>query len=140
MKPSSLVLYGVFLPGVLLTGMFLAASAARAGDLDLSLPGATRFGVPYAPPGLRQEADSPVPAEDDGKARIHGSFTTGIGYAKGLGTSTYNRAHINIDKTLGEERQTRLNLDLQVEKIDGPAAGYGYGFGPDPWHRPSRWP
>ena len=32
----------------------------------------------------------PVSELDDGKAHVHGAFTTGIGYSKGYGSSTYN--------------------------------------------------
>lgn len=139
MKPS-FVLYGSLLSSALL--LLPAAGAVHAGDLDLSLPDSTRFGVPYAPPGTYSpEAEENAAAVDDGKAQIHGSFTTGIGYSKGLGSTTYNAAHINIGKTFGDERPTRLNLDLYVEKIDGPGAGYGYGYDDvGPWPHRMRMP
>lgn len=144
MKPS-FVLYGSFLSSASLFGALLMlplAGVAHAGDLDLSLPDSTRFGMPYTPPGAYSpEAGEDAAATDDGKAQIHGSFTTGIGYSKGLGSTTYNSAHINIGKTFGDEHPTRLNLDLYVEKIDGPGAGYGDGYdGVGPWPRRMRMP
>lgn len=67
--------------------------------------------------------------EDDGKARVWGSFTTGIGHTKGYGTSHYNAAEINVSKTFGDgEGRNSINLQINVEQGDGPAFG-GPAFG-----------
>ena len=113
-----------------------AASAQDAPPLDLSLPADS----PYAksPPGTWYGDTSGKPASsafaeeteaDDGKARVWGSFITGIGHSKGHGTSHFNAAEINVSKSFGEgERKNSINLQINVEQGDGPAFG-GPAFG-----------
>lgn len=115
---------------------FLACTAATAADLDLSLPDNSRFGKPYVPPGSPPDDGDIAASADDGSAQVHGSITTGIGYTEGLGSSTFNRVHLNASKTFGDEHPMRVGVDLDVSNVRGPAGryaprdGYGYGYGP----------
>ena len=132
---------------VLLCVAVIAAGAASAqsGDapLDLRVPeqSATPEGsVKGDPPGVYHGDTSGKPSsrstdetvvEDDGKAKVWGSFTTGIGHTKGYGTSHYNAAEVNVSKSFGEgERPNAFNLQIRVEQGDGP--GFG-GYYPDPY-------
>lgn len=63
---------------------------------------------------------------DDGKARISGSVSTGIGYSRGYGNSHWNAADINLRKSFGEDGNKTFNMNISVNKMDGP--GY-YGGG-----------
>ena len=69
---------------------------------------------------------------DDGKAKVWGSFTTGIGHTKGYGTSHYNAAEVNVSKSFGDgESSKTFNLQINVEQGDGPAFGrpaFGRGY------------
>ncbi len=126
--------------GLLLTGQ---AFAQTAEPLDLSVPQPDLYGAGAAlpaadPPGAYygdtsgKSANGPlVRAADDGKAEVWGSLTTGIGHSKAYGTSHYNAAEINVSKSLGQgERPNNVNLQLRLEKSDGP--GFG-GHGPYPY-------
>lgn len=145
-------------------GLFASSHAlAQAGaePLDLRLPEqpsryAAESDPPRDPPGTYYGDTSGKPAssrlagtavDDDGKARVWGSFTTGIGHSKGYGTTHFNAAEINVSKSFGDgERKNSFNLQINVEQGDGPAFGgpafgrgqgypyYGYdtNYGPPP--------
>lgn len=137
---------------LLCLGLFAASPAmaqATAESLDLRLP---EQPSPYAaepspqrdPPGTYYGDTSGKPASsglaeetDDGKAKVWGSFTLGIGHSKGYGTSHFNAAEINVGKSFGDgERKNTLNLQINVEQGDGPAFG-GPAFGghyPSPYY------
>ncbi len=127
------------------TGPALAQAAAES--LDLRLPEqpnpyvaepSPQHDLPGDPPGTYYGDTSGKPAwsglaeeaaADDGKAKVWGSFTTGIGHTKGYGTSHYYAAEINVSKSFGEgERKNRVNLQINVEKGDGPAFGGRYPY------------
>jgi opacity protein-like surface antigen len=135
---------------ILLCVAMVAASSAAAQSadtpLDLSVPApaaapaATDVAAKSDPPGTyygdtsgkpsRRAWDEPA-VEDDGKAKVWGSFTAGIGHTKGYGTSHYNAAEVNVSKSFGEgERPNAFNLQIRVEQGDGP--GFG-GYYPDPY-------
>lgn len=77
-----------------------------------------------------KDAERPRSELDDGKAHLHGAFTTGMGYSKGYGSSTYNAADLNISKAFTSDsgRTSVMSMDIHVSKSDGPGYGpYGYG-------------
>lgn len=131
--------------------MIAADAAAQSDDtpLDLSVPEQTA--APAAadavaegdPPGTyygdtsgkpsRPETDETA-AADDGKAKVWGSFTTGMGYSKGYGTSHYNAAEVNVSKSFGDgEHPNAFNLHIRVEQGDGPGFGGPYPY-PYPYY------
>lgn len=121
--------------GLLCAGSALAQTAE---SLDLSVPEApvvAETTPPRDPPGTYYGDTSGTPSRlgqpdaevDDGKAKVWGSFTTGIGHTKGYGTSHYNAAEINVSKSFGDgERPNTMNLQIHVEKSDGPGFGGRY--------------
>lgn len=130
---------------VLLCAAMIAASAASAqsadAPLDLRVPeqSTTTEGVVKGdPPGVYHGDTSGKPSsrstdetvvEDDGKAKVWGSFTTGIGHSKGYGTSHYNAAEVNVSKSFGDgERPNAVNLQIRVEQSDGPGFGGRYPY------------
>jgi hypothetical protein len=149
MKRSALLCFGLLAAG--------HAMAQAAEPLDLRVPEQAN---PYAaepgpqrdPPGTYYGDTSGKPAAsglaeeaeaDDGKAKVWGSFTTGIGHSKGYGTSHFNAAEINVSKSFGDgERKNSINLQINVEQGDGPAFGgryrYPYDRYPYPDYPPPR--
>ncbi|MET0581539.1 MAG: hypothetical protein ABWZ08_06155 [Pseudoxanthomonas sp.] len=120
-----------------------AANAQSASPLDLSVPEqtaapATAATGPGDPPGTYYGDTSGKPSSrdnpdselvDDGKAKVWGSFTTGIGHTKGYGTSHYNAAEVNVSKSFGDgERPNAVNLQIRVEQGDGPGFGGPYPY------------
>ena len=133
---------------ILLCVAMVAAGGAAAQStdtpLDLSVPepaaapAATDATAKSDPPGTyygdtsgkpsRRAWDEPA-VEDDGKAKVWGSFTTGIGHTKGYGTSHYNAAEVNVSKSFGDgERPNAFNLQIRVEQSDGPGFGGPYPY------------
>ena len=135
--------------GLLLASVLATSAAAQSASRPLNLklpPGAvpatsgsaakpasasTAPGVYYGDTSgkpSRRDADEAV-AADDGKAKVWGSFTTGIGHTKGYGTSHYNAAEVNVSKSFGDgERPNAFNLQIRVEQGDGPAFGGPYPY------------
>ena len=130
---------------VLLCVAMAATSAAYAqsadAPLDLRVPeqsATTEGAVKGDPPGVYHGDTSGKPSsrntdetavEDDGEAKVWGSFTTGIGHSKGYGTSHYNAAEVNVSKSFGEgERPNAVNLQIRVEQSDGPGFGGRYPY------------
>lgn len=126
---------------LLCLGLFAAGPAlAQANDAPLDLrvpeqsnPYTAEPSPPRDPPGTYYGDTSGKPAwsgvaeaeaVDDGKAKVWGSFTAGIGHSKGYGTSHFNAAEINVSKSFGDgERKNSINLQINVEQGDGPAFG-----------------
>jgi opacity protein-like surface antigen len=123
------------------------SAAAQSADapLDLRVPeqtaaaAATDAGAKGDPPGVyhgdtsgkpsSRDTDETAAAADDGKAKVWGSFTTGIGHTKGYGTSHYNAAEVNVSKSFGDgERPNAVNLQIRVEQGDGPGFGGRYPY------------
>lgn len=126
-----------------------AWAQSEAEKLDLTLPRET---APYTvdPPGTyygdksgRPAASTAAsnPGEQDPCVVVHddrdgdgvtGSFTTGIGYSKGYGRSTFNAATVNLCKSYtDDDGDTRMfNLNINVGQSDGP----GF-YGPYPYPR-----
>ncbi|MET0809029.1 MAG: hypothetical protein ABWX93_09780 [Pseudoxanthomonas sp.] len=94
-----------------------AAAGPASGD-----PPGTYYGDTTGRPSRRDDARDFT--EDDRKARVWGSVTTGIGHSEGYGTSHYNAAEVNVSKPFGDgERPSNLNLQIRVEQSDGPGFG-----------------
>jgi len=105
-----------------------APKAAQAPPLDLQVP--TEDPANSSAAG---GADSPgayygdVSGNDADKATtVHGSFTTGIGYSKGYGTSTMNAAELDISSQYGDGKT--FDMRINVEQSRGLPGGY-YGYG-----------
>ena len=124
------------------TGVVAAQSAETPLDLRVpepaAAPAATDTAAKSDPPGTyygdtsgrpsRRAWDEPA-VEDDGTAKVWGSFTTGIGHTKGYGTSHYNAAEVNVSKSFGDgERPNAFNLQIRVEQGDGPGFGGPYPY------------
>lgn len=135
-------------------GVFLSADAAAAQDpapaqaapqAQANAPAATAPLELRLPPSDLQTsrpfggADSPgayygdhggdaEDGEDPDAAQVHGSFTTGIGYSKGYGTSTMNAADLNISKQYDDGKTVDMHIHLEQNKGPGffPYGGY-YG-------------
>jgi len=69
---------------------------------------------------------------DDNKTQVHGSFTTGIGYSKGYGTSTMNAAELHISKQYDDGKTFDMQINVQQSKGPGfsPYGYYGGYYGP----------
>lgn len=108
-----------------------AQTPAPAASLDLQVP-ATQNASPA----------SATPADEPGKyygdvggngaaqsdAQVSGSFSTGVGYAKGFGTSFSNAADLNVSKQYGDGNT--FNLHIDVSRSTGfPNRRNGYGPG-----------
>jgi hypothetical protein len=141
------------LPFALLVAVVASPAWAQseAEKLDLTLP---REAASYTadPPGTYYGDKSGPPlatVADDGEGDpciimhndrdgdgVTGSFTTGIGYSKGYGRSTYNAATINLCKSYNnDDGDSRMfNLNIHVDRSDGP----GF-YGPYPgYYGPRR--
>jgi hypothetical protein len=101
-----------------------AGQAAATAPLKLDLPAAD-----LQAPSQAEEADAPgVYYGDDGSddsVQVHGSFTTGIGYSKGYGTSTMNAAEVHVSKQYDDGKTFDMQINLQQSK--GPGF-YPYGY------------
>ncbi|MGH8032014.1 MAG: hypothetical protein ACREO8_06505 [Luteimonas sp.] len=119
-------------------GSVAATAPAAASELDLSLPASTApigFGNPAGTPpsalpaGSYDRAGLDTAKRDDG-FDVSGSVSTGIGYSKGYGSSTFSHAHLRVSKDVGDERPSRVTVDISVGTSRGPGfGGYGYGYG-----------
>ena len=131
-----------------------SAVAQSAESLDLKLPQPALYG--QDPPGTYYGDTSGRPAksvsgvttvarnacgtpldEDDGKAAVHGTLTTGIGYTSGRGTSHWNAATVNLCKayTTDEGKTGAFNFNIGVGQYDGPSLGPSYYYGPGSYRR-----
>ena len=59
--------------------------------------------------------DVPAPSDysADTDTAVHGSFTTGIGYSKNFGNSTYNAAELDVSKQTDSGRVVDLHIGVQ---------------------------
>ena len=93
-----------------------AVAQTAAPPLDLRL-----HEVPLSP------GDEAVSNDENAGAgtAVHGSVTTGIGYSKNFGNSTYNAAELDVSKTTDSGRVVDLHIGVQRE------TGVPYGLPPD---------
>jgi len=59
--------------------------------------------------------------------QVHGSFTTGIGYSKGYGTSTMNAADLDVSGQTDSGRSYDMHLHVMQSKGPG-FSPYAYGL------------
>jgi hypothetical protein len=65
---------------------------------------------------LPLSADDVAPSSEeaaDTGTEVHGSFTTGIGYSKNFGNSTYNAAELDVSKQTDSGRVVDLHIGVQ---------------------------
>lgn len=117
----------------------------EAGKLDLAVPAApiqfasnsdeaqARYrndppGTYYGDLGGASAVNPDVAAEG---WQVHGSLEAGIGYSKQTGSSQWQAAHVQMDKTYVDEDgdTSHVNLSLSVGQGDGPMFGPVYGPG-----------
>lgn len=108
-----------------------APASAQAGQLATPL----QLQVPMqpfqeAPPASSDNAivdalDNGV-GNDESGPQVHGSFTTGIGYSKGYGTSTMNAASLDISGQTDSGR----TYDVQIHVMQSKEPGFGGYYGP----------
>ena len=118
-----------------------ASAQSNAEALDLSLPSSAAYR--QDPPGTwygdtqparpKKGASPAIPVDpcvrygdEDGDGGS-GSVTAGVGYSKGHGRSTYNAANLNLCKTTydDEGKPRTFNLNINVDRYDGPGGYYG---------------
>ncbi|MBL8256204.1 hypothetical protein J2X02_002365 [Pseudoxanthomonas japonensis] len=121
-----------------------AWAQSNAAALDLSLPpsaayakdppgtwyGDTQPARPKKAAALAAPVDPCVLYGDDDGDGVSGSVTTGIGYSKGRGRSTYNAVNLNLCKTTYDDngKPRTFNFNINVDRYEGPGGYYGpYG-------------
>jgi len=109
-----------------------ATAQQSAAPLQLQLPAQPVQEVPAASDNAIVDAQDSHPDEDDAKRgpQVHGSFTTGIGYSKGYGTSTMNAADLSISGQTDSGRTYDMQIHLMQSKGPGFDPYGGYFFGP----------
>lgn len=112
-----------------------AQTSAQAPSLDLQVP-ATQNASP-APAPATSAADEPGKYYGDvggngdplSDAQVSGSFSTGVGYAKGFGTSFSNAADLNVSKPYGDGKTFNLHIDVSRSTgFPNRLNGYGPGY------------
>ena len=107
-----------------------------AAAISLTLLAATAF-AQTPPPALDLQLHDLQQASDDDDAAssdfgagdtttsVHGSFTTGIGYSKNFGNSTYNAAELDVSKRTDDGRAVDFHIAVQR------TTGLSYASPPD---------
>lgn len=132
------------LPFALLVAVIASPAWAQseAEKLDLTLPREAasytvdppgtyygdKSGPPVATAASNVERDPCVVVHDDRDGDgVTGSFTTGVGYSKGHGRSTFNAATVNLCKSYNDDdgNNRMFNLNINVGRSDGPGGFYG---------------
>jgi hypothetical protein len=108
-------------------------SAQPAAPLQLQMPVQPMNAVPPAETSDNAVVDAQdnAAADDGGKRgpQVHGSFTAGIGYSKGYGTSTLQAADLDISDE--SDSGNTYAVRVHVEKTKGLGFGpYGGYYGP----------
>jgi hypothetical protein len=94
------------------------APAPATSPLDLNLPQAQ---TPPAPAAGGANEPGKYYGDVDGHAsdtQVSGSFTTGIGYAKGWGHSTMNAASLDVNKQTDDGKS--FSMRINVTQFNGP--------------------
>lgn len=104
-----------------------AQDAQPAAPLQLQVPADPPLAAPSTnPDNAIVDANDSAGVDGDRGAQVHGSFTTGIGYSKGYGTSTMNAADLDISGQTDGGR----TYDVQIHVMQGKGPGFG------PWRGP----
>lgn len=107
------------------------AASADAASIPLQLQVPAQAVVPQSTPetdsdnAIVDAQDEAADRGDDGTAhgpQVHGSFTAGVGYSKGYGTSRYGAADLDISGESDSGRSYDVHLHLMQ--------GTGPGFAP----------
>ena len=93
-----------------------------ATSLDLQVPPSQDATTATAP--AANAADEPgkyygdVGGKGDAQSdtQVSGSFSTGIGYAKGFGTGFSNAADLNVSKQYGDGKVVNLHIDVSQSR------------------------
>ncbi len=125
-SPIAIALFAAFTASA--AGSAIAQTAAA--PLDLSLPPdqaaiAAAAANAEDPPGTYY---GDVAGKDStSAARVSGSFSTTIGYAKGFGTGISNAASLNVSKQTDDGKQFDLHIHVtQSNGFPGRYPGYYY--------------
>ena len=107
-----------------------AQAEQPAAPLQLQVP-TQPFAAMPAEPSDNAIVDAHDSGVDNGNRgpQLHGSFTTGIGYSKGYGTSTMNAADLDISGQTDSGRIYDVQIHLRQSKGPG-FAPYGGYYGP----------
>lgn len=98
------------------------AQAAKPAPLQLAVPTPSLQETPVAnPDNATVDANDSQADEDTRGPQVHGSFTTGIGYSKGYGTSTVTAADVDIRGQTDSGR----TYDVQIHVMQGKGPGFG---------------
>ena len=81
-----------------------AIAQDQAAPLDLRL---------HELPLSADDVSAPSDYDADTETRVHGSVTTGIGYSKNFGNSTYNAAELDVRKQTDSGRVVDLHIGVQ---------------------------
>jgi hypothetical protein len=95
---------------VLASLVFLAGSVSaqtQAPSLNLQLPQQSD-----ARTALDEDVAKPDEYAADTATSVHGSFTTGVGYSKTYGNSTFNAAELDVNKQYDSGRTLNLHIDV----------------------------
>ena len=118
--------------------------APATPTLDLNLP--TQPYVPFVPPAHSSSTPDtgwsmPAPSADtarrdsdlnDSKPHVWGSVTTGVGYSKAFGTTTWEGANVNMTKFFGSaEHPFALTIGVSTTHV----RNLGNGRWPYAWGR-----
>ena len=104
-------------------------STQPAAPLQLQVPTRPVEAISPAAPAdnaIVDAQDSAATGEKSGP-QVHGSFTTGIGYLKGYGTSTMNAADLDVSGQTDSGRSYDMHLHVMQSKGPG-FSPYAYGL------------
>lgn len=114
-----------------------AVSTQPVTPLQLQVPAQPVEAVSPAAPTDNAIVDAQdagaIDAQDSGASeeksgpQVHGSFTTGIGYSKGYGTSTMNAADLDVSGQTDSGRSYDVHLHVMQSKGPG-FSPYAYGL------------
>lgn len=130
LAPGAIVFFSMLVCANPAGAQSASASAQTTAPLQLQVPVQP---VEAATPESKSD-NAIVDAQDSGARdstqgpQVHGSFTTGIGYSKGYGTSTMNAADLDVSGQTDSGRTYDMHLHVMQSKGPGfsPYAGY-YG-------------
>ncbi|MET0331335.1 MAG: hypothetical protein ABW154_07885 [Dyella sp.] len=83
--------------------------AASTSTESASAPG-TYYGDTSGTPGDAQASVDGAPP----RKNVNGSISTGIATGRGIGTTMWNAANINVDNVLGKDSPVDLGLSISV--------------------------
>jgi hypothetical protein len=91
-----------------------ASAQTPPSPLDLRLQP-----LPTQQPETGPAVATPDEYGTDNAATVHGAFTTGVGYSKDYGNSTFSAAELDVNKQYDNGRALNLHIDVQHSKGPG---------------------